>query len=203
MPRPTTLPRWASVPNVNPTSGQANVIEPSSGKKDIGWDFKTRSSRNEDNWFKNITFDWITWFDDNLGANGFEVQTQIDAMKYEGFGPTTPALDDLDFIVTPGIVFCRVKANILTNDAIAPTTDFRISYVGSPVIPDAISSSQQVIVQVENNLVKQIEKVTIKGNTPGAFWLTFEFNGSDTGFTAVAGQTKGLPIDFMFSYVRA
>jgi len=192
MPRPTTLPRWASVPNIDPTSGQANVIEPTTGKKDTGWNFKDRPSRNEDNWFKNTTFNWVTWFDDNLG-NGVFKQIESNAVLYQGFDPD-PSAVNLTFVEIGDIVHCFIPPFTGTSD----TTALSISYVGS-ALPSGISSVQQKIIEVQDNSVDQIEQVQINSD-PGVPWLIFQFNGSTSGFTA--SGTKGITEGFVISYLK-
>ncbi len=63
MAKPTVLPKWADVLAVDGTTGVANRIEPSSGKKDTGWNFNEKPPRQFDNWLHFITFKWLEFFD--------------------------------------------------------------------------------------------------------------------------------------------
>jgi hypothetical protein len=59
--KPTTLPAWATLDVVDPTSGKNNVVEPSLTIKNRGWDFKEKPPRQWWNWLGRITSAWITW----------------------------------------------------------------------------------------------------------------------------------------------
>jgi len=64
MTRPTTLPEWAS------TAGPADLIEPSTGKKESGWrkiivgldSIPEKPPYQEFNWWQNLTYEWIKKF---------------------------------------------------------------------------------------------------------------------------------------------
>lgn len=61
--KPTVKPRWATTDVVDPTSGQNNVVEPSTSKKDTGWDRHEKPERQFFNWQARFTYEWIDWFD--------------------------------------------------------------------------------------------------------------------------------------------
>lgn len=61
MPKPSTLPRWA-------TDGAAQIVEPTSGKKDIGHVPGERPPAQYENWFKNSTWEWLDYVDQQLEA---------------------------------------------------------------------------------------------------------------------------------------
>ena len=61
--RPDKKPRWATVDTVSPESGKNNVIEPSESKKNLGWDFREKPSRNFWNWLHRKAHEWIDYFD--------------------------------------------------------------------------------------------------------------------------------------------
>lgn len=62
MPKPTVLPRWAS--------GAAAVVEPASGKKDVGWLVGERPPAQYENWRGELVYDWLNWIDPLLTTNG-------------------------------------------------------------------------------------------------------------------------------------
>src|SRR5262245_2597470 len=64
MSRPTTLPRFATVP----TGGYPGRVEPNSGKKDTGFDDGEEPPAGEHNWLFGIIGDWITYLNDTLSA---------------------------------------------------------------------------------------------------------------------------------------
>lgn len=90
---PTKFPEWASVPAVDPISGQPNIVEPSEAKKDSGWNFKERPPRQDFNWWMNLVWKWIKWFH----------QETIPSRYIKGFNMYST--NDEDVIISPGI--CR------------------------------------------------------------------------------------------------
>ena len=54
MPRPTSVPRWAS-------AALASVIAPAEGKKDIGFQVGERPRAQYFNWFFRLVYQWIAW----------------------------------------------------------------------------------------------------------------------------------------------
>jgi hypothetical protein len=57
MPQPSTLPRWAD----DVTGDTTRVIEPPSGKKDVGWATQEKPAAQHANWLFNIIYQWIAW----------------------------------------------------------------------------------------------------------------------------------------------
>lgn len=64
--QPSKLPEWASQDVVSPAppagDGLNNVIEPSSTKKQEGWDFKEKPPRQWWNWVGRFSYLWLKWF---------------------------------------------------------------------------------------------------------------------------------------------
>lgn len=56
MPKPSTLPEWA-------TDGDAQVVEPTSGKKAIGWVPREHPPAQYLNWWQRLVYEWIEWLD--------------------------------------------------------------------------------------------------------------------------------------------
>lgn len=52
MPKPAKLPRWAD-------DGAADIVEPNSGKKDIGWVGGERPPAQFFNWLLNLIYQWL------------------------------------------------------------------------------------------------------------------------------------------------
>ena len=61
--KPTVFPQFAILDLNNGTAGAPNVVEPSSGKKDSGWNEGERPPRETFNWLHRITNDWIEYFE--------------------------------------------------------------------------------------------------------------------------------------------
>lgn len=63
MAKPTELPRWASVAGTG-ADGQPHIEEAPNSKKDSGWQWKEKPPRQWQNWFMNLVYKWLSWFDD-------------------------------------------------------------------------------------------------------------------------------------------
>lgn len=59
MPKPASLPRWANV--------GGDIVEPSSGKKDIGWIDAELPPHSYFNWFMNLVYQWAVYLDGLTG----------------------------------------------------------------------------------------------------------------------------------------
>lgn len=84
--QPTTLPRWATVPETDALSGQPNVVEPPDGKKDSGWHYREKPPRNWWNWIQKTNYDWLAFLDEQKQAlhsdysfNSFETVPTVTA----------------------------------------------------------------------------------------------------------------------------
>lgn len=62
--RPDKFPEWATSDIVDPSSGQNNVIEPTSGKKTTGWLRNEIPPRQFFNWLARKTNQWLEYLDD-------------------------------------------------------------------------------------------------------------------------------------------
>lgn len=61
MGKPSDIPEWASVANTDDISGQPNVVEPPTSKKQRGFDFREKPPRNWLNWLLKTIYLWINW----------------------------------------------------------------------------------------------------------------------------------------------
>lgn len=62
MARPTSTPRWSS------TSPGTTTVEPTSGKKDVGWSVDERPPAKYMNWLFYWIYQWILWFEQLASA---------------------------------------------------------------------------------------------------------------------------------------
>jgi len=88
VPEPSKEPEWASVPGVDPVSGQPNIVEPSESKKDSGFNFKERPPRQDFNWWMNLVWDWVKHFKSRIAG----LYTNLSAVVVAG--GLTPDLED-------------------------------------------------------------------------------------------------------------
>lgn len=75
-PRPAKLPRWATVPYVDPIVGGSNVVEPPEQQKDDGWLRKQKPPANFQNWLHNVTYLWLEYLDQGVINVGTTTGTQ-------------------------------------------------------------------------------------------------------------------------------
>lgn len=71
--KPITYPRWATTLELDATSGQYNRVEPSEGQKDSGWTRGGTPPRQYENWYKNLNYDWVLWFDQEVTQNTVDI----------------------------------------------------------------------------------------------------------------------------------
>lgn len=58
--KPTNKPRFAH----DGAAPSGEVLEPSSGKKDVGWEGGEEPGHDYMNWIHSLTYEWIDWLDD-------------------------------------------------------------------------------------------------------------------------------------------
>lgn len=69
--KPTSIPRWANV--------GASIVEPSSGKKDIGHVAEEEPPAQFENWLKNLYYQWCDYVDDF--ENNAHAWTQVNSFS--------------------------------------------------------------------------------------------------------------------------
>jgi hypothetical protein len=76
--KPTDLPVWGT---------SADIVEPSAGKKDVGWASSERPPNSYFNWFWNLLYQWTQYLDEST-----IVETHSPS---EGSGDTNPPTGDI------------------------------------------------------------------------------------------------------------
>src|SRR3990172_1579843 len=71
--KPTSVPRWADV--------GGDIVEPTSGKKDIGWVFNEEPPAQYFNWLLNLTYQWLQYLSDGVLDGNFQF---LDAVDIDG-----------------------------------------------------------------------------------------------------------------------
>jgi hypothetical protein len=112
--KPSTLPRFADVDTIDPTSGITNVIEPGDTQKNTGWVYRQFPVRQFMNWLHRLTYQWLYWFNDQMDAifdprdygNGLQIGANIalaaDAVVAAGRGY---------ILLNGGEYLCEVSVN--------------------------------------------------------------------------------------------
>jgi len=100
--KPTKYPDFAMDDVVDPTSGQPNIIEPSTGKKSDGWVYNEKPPRQYFNWLARLTSQWIRWIDDYL-TNTVLAHINATGTAVHGLGTaSTHASTDFQAALTNG-----------------------------------------------------------------------------------------------------
>jgi len=73
--RPDKLPEWATVDEIDPVSGQSNVVEPPPERKESGWTRREIPPRQWFNWLARTVGKWIEWARDEIDALDGRVTT--------------------------------------------------------------------------------------------------------------------------------
>jgi hypothetical protein len=60
--KPTKVPEYAILDQVDPVTGQNNVVEPTAAKKNYGFDYLEKPPRNTFNWLFRFIYLWINYF---------------------------------------------------------------------------------------------------------------------------------------------
>ena len=158
MAKPTVLPRFASVDLNNGTAGAPNVVEPSFGKKDSGWNEGERPARETFNWLHRIAHDWIKYFDEEAVKPVSFVQKPIDTLR-----DTTITLADDPHLTLP------VEANttyliecLLQFNSGSATPDVKIGF-SKPVLSEIGIMSLQVNSATNGIEVSESVSTTMNG----------------------------------------
>jgi len=94
--KPLILPEWASQDQVDPSSGQYNVVEPPTEVKEAGWAFQDHANRQWWNWFGRTVYDWIRWQDQQESYSVTTSNTGLGLFKTSGAMITLDVVDSLD-----------------------------------------------------------------------------------------------------------
>lgn len=86
--KPSKYPEWASTIYVDPITNAPNIVEPTDSHKATGWTAFEPPPRNYFNWYQNLAYQWIEYFD--YRANGLEVIS--DGNGAQVFGVTNTAI---------------------------------------------------------------------------------------------------------------
>ena len=87
--KPVKQPRWA-------TDGGGQIVEPTEGRKNTGWNPAEEPPAQNENWFKNLIFLWSEYFesvtdffkiDDSTVVQSTEFRLRVDIDFYDGALP--------------------------------------------------------------------------------------------------------------------
>jgi len=100
--KPTKYPDFAMDDVVDPTSGQPNIIEPSTGKKSAGWVYNEKPPRQYFNWLSRLTSQWIRFLDANKAwhfSGTFDVSPNTYLELIEWNDPIDPEFSPANAII--------------------------------------------------------------------------------------------------------
>jgi len=66
--RPEVFPKWAASDEIDPISGQNNIVEPPDERKESGWKRREIPPRQWENWLARLSWQWIRWARDRIDA---------------------------------------------------------------------------------------------------------------------------------------
>ena len=116
MPRPTSVPSWATDTNypndAGPDAATATKIEPSSGYKAVGERRDSGIVAQYGNWWRNLVYKWVKWLDDV--TNGLENSSNLNiAARVDLSNPVNQVLGGLCARGTAGPGFVN-KGHVTT-----------------------------------------------------------------------------------------
>lgn len=144
MPKPAQLPRWAD--------DGGDIVEPTDGKKDVGWLPGEQPPAQYANWLANLNFQWAEWFSDRFHDDGTPILPG--ARLYH---------DSTDIIVIPGAAFQVIAPNYASAMPAYDVDDDEWAFSGTsppndrlmaPIILPFASSSPAEIVGVSFEIHK-------------------------------------------------
>jgi len=145
--KPTVLPRFASVDLLNGTGGAPNVLEPSSGKKDSGWNEGERPPRETFNWLHRFTHDWIEYLDCQV----------VGAASANHFAEDTTATSGLNFAVGPGKATVGGDEFETVSNTVLALVDDAVNFVWLDVKEDGVSSAFSVMSVDESTVPSELD----------------------------------------------
>lgn len=150
IPKPSTFPVWADEDQVDPTSGQNNVLTPPTEKQQFGWDRLEFPPRNWFNWLGRYTNRWLQYL----------AQQENQSVVNDGTGGS-PTFD----VTTGGLAVLWVvdtgnNANFYNGMAYIPPSP------GSPITLNNINSNVLTVSTISTAGI-----VTVSGGTgPYVMW---------------------------------
>ena len=144
LPQPTVYPVWATTDQVDPVSGQNNVLTPPTEKQLYGWDFQEFPPRNWFNWLGRYTYQWIAYL----------AQQNNLSLVVDGSG-NNPAINPaVGGLIRVDIVDTGAPSNFYTGLAYFPPAS------ASPVTINTVNSSVLTVSQIQTN-----GTITVSGGT--------------------------------------
>lgn len=78
--KPGSLPRWADV--------SGDIVEPTSGEKDVGWEPDTKPPAQYFNWWQNLVYQWMQYLNDGALSGNHSVAGTLSATGAASLGST-------------------------------------------------------------------------------------------------------------------
>lgn len=213
----TVLPRWATNDVIDPTTLLNNVIEPAEAKKDIGWNYIEKPSRQYFNWLGRQTNQWLDYLNDSvnmfaphetdpatmaisLNAGRINLGTDVLSVAAQDTGvmtaPTTnPRIDRIVISETTGVasIIAGVEAASPTAPAFTPDQipiAQILLYVGMTEIVNDDITDERSNTPFSDLIADDLYLIKPDSTGIGAF-----FQNSTTGSTATDGFFVGIDSD--------
>lgn len=199
--KPTTLPKFAELDQIDPTSGENNVVAPIPTKQNYGWTFKEKPPRQHFNWLHRWTYRWLKWIDESVINGTVAVKLVCGVSGYSALDPNSAGVlvgQDIHFNmpyqVIGDIVQCVIPSGPpgdnngkgVCGAAIdSPPADFRIMPQSTWPTEFVWDSTQRgAFVKLDNDIVS-VANYLCYGTTPGIYLIHAPLTG---GIVGLPGQ---------------
>jgi hypothetical protein len=185
--KPTSLPRWADV--------GGDIVEPTSGKKNVGWVSDEEPPAQYMNWLQNLNYLWTQYLSDGVfdGDHQFLDNVDIDGnLNVDGnltiggsFNVTS-----LGLLEDPG----NGTNKVILDAPAALAADYALVFPsGNPAKKGVwrVSSSGVITFETTFNIIVSVKA---GGNGVGTSW-TYDPHGQLASVAVVSGDTYFVPIE--------
>ena len=102
--KPSENPEFALLDQADPVTGENNVSEPPTTKKNYGWSYLEKPAHNWMNWLHRKTSEWLTYFDQFFSTtHQFKINEIVEYDPGEGVTIEGVILEDDDLTATGNI----------------------------------------------------------------------------------------------------
>lgn len=113
--KPIDSAEWATTEQINPVSGQSNIVKPPAGQVEYGWFFNQKPPRQYFNWWQNTVGNWIEWLNFRserqpvIDGGAGNVTLDASAQGIVTLSPSSPITVKLDNSFLSGQEVCLVN----------------------------------------------------------------------------------------------
>lgn len=186
MAKPASLPRWADV--------SGDIVEPTSGKKDVGWVADEEPPAQYFNWLLNLTYQWLEYVDGNSFEGNFTFEDDLQVDGDANVDGTLTAgsinLEAINLLEDPG----NGTNKIVLQAPSALGADYTLT------LPNAVPSKKAIMKVASNGTVTFETEFTIQvkarpdGNHTGTGW-DYDPVGNLSTVSVASGDVYYIPLE--------